>query len=159
MDDRHDESADSLPASLTPKQTSFNVIGRTSAALSQVRQRRSLAHSDYQPTSIYVTKGQRLELAHYDESAGKISAVIGVPELNTPIVIDLKFGFNAIDIPQSGLLSFIYQTPGKSVLISIKGSYSYVPLFRLYETDPNTWRTRMDSLPNAPVVVFTSERA
>ncbi|WP_017710461.1 M60 family metallopeptidase [Pseudomonas syringae] len=159
MDDRHDESADSLPASLTPKQTSFNVIGRTSAALSQVRQRRSLAHSDYQPTSIYVTKGQRLELAHYEESAGKISAVIGVPELNTPIVIDLKFGFNAIDIPQSGLLSFIYQTPGKSVLISIKGSYSYVPSFRLYETDLDMWRLMMDYLPNPPVVVLTSERA
>ncbi|EPN30836.1 hypothetical protein A244_38430, partial [Pseudomonas syringae pv. actinidiae ICMP 18807] len=138
---------------------SFNVIGRTSAALNQVRQRRPRAHSDYQPTSIYVTKGERLELAHYEESAGKISAVIGVPELNTPIVIDLKFGFNAIDIPQSGLLSFIYQTPGKSVLISIKGSYSYVPSFTLYETNPAVWQAMMDHLPNAPVVVLTSERA
>ncbi|WP_440091674.1 M60 family metallopeptidase [Pseudomonas syringae] len=159
MDDRHDESADSLPASLTPKQTSFNVIGRTSAALNQVRQRRPRAHSDYQPTGLYVTKGERLELSHYEESAGKISAVIGVPELNTPIVIDLNFGLNAIDIPQSGLLSFIYQTPGKTLLISIKGSYSYVPSFTLYETNPAVFQAMMDHLKNAPVVVLTSERA
>ncbi|WP_024677852.1 M60 family metallopeptidase [Pseudomonas syringae] len=159
MDDRHDETAGSEPSSLTPKQTSFNVIGRTSAALNQVRQRRPRAHSDYQPTGLYVTKGERLELSHYEESAGKISAVIGVPELNTPIVIDLNFGLNAIDIPQSGLLSFIYQTPGKTLLISIKGSYSYVPSFTLYETDPAVFQAMMDHLPNAPVVVLTSERA
>ncbi|KPC31839.1 Uncharacterized protein ABJ99_1197 [Pseudomonas syringae pv. cilantro] len=159
MDDRHDGTPSSAPASLTPRQTSFTVTGRTSAYLNKVRQMRPRAHSDYQPTSIYVTKGERLELSHYDESAGKISAVIGVPELNKPIVIDLSFGFNAIDVPESGLLSFIYQTPGKSVLISIKGSYSHVPAFTLKETTNAMWQTMMAQYNNAPVVMLTSERA
>lgn len=159
MDDRHDETAGSEPSSLTPRQTSFTVTGRTSAYLNKVRQMRPRAHSDYQPTSIYATKGERLELSHYDESAGKISAVIGVPELNKPIVIDLSFGFNAIDVPESGLLSFIYQTPGKSVLISIKGSYSHVPAFTLKETTNAMWQTMMAQYNNAPVVMLTSERA
>ncbi|MDU8499200.1 M60 family metallopeptidase [Pseudomonas syringae] len=159
MDDRRDETADSVPASLTPRQTSFTVTGRTSAYLNKVRQMRPRAHSDYQPTSLYVTKGERLELNHYQESAGKISAVIGVPELNTPIVIYLNVGFNAIDVPESGLLSFIYHEAGKSVLITIKGSFSDVPSFILGETSNAQWWHQMDQLQSAPVVMLTSERA
>ncbi|RMO81206.1 hypothetical protein ALQ33_200122 [Pseudomonas syringae pv. philadelphi] len=85
MDDRHDENAESVRASLTPRQTSFTVKGRSSADLNRIRQGRPRAHSDYQPTSVYVTKGERLELGHYEAAAGKVCAVIGVPELNTPI--------------------------------------------------------------------------
>ncbi|EGH07603.1 MULTISPECIES: M60 family metallopeptidase [Pseudomonas syringae group] len=159
MDDRHDETAGSEPSSLTPRQTSFTVIGRTSADLNKVRQRRSLPHSDYQPTGIYVTKGEHLELSYYQDTAVKISAVIGVPELNTPIVIDLNVGFNAIDVPESGLLSFIYHEAGKSVLITIKGSFSDVPSFILGETSNAQWWHQMDQLQSAPVVMLTSERA
>ncbi|MDF5892992.1 M60 family metallopeptidase [Pseudomonas syringae pv. syringae] len=159
MDDRHDKTAGSEPSSLTPRQTSFTVTGRTSAYLNKIRQMRPRGHSDYQPTSVYVTKGERLELSYYEESTEKISAVIGVPELNTPIVIDLNFGFNAIDVPESGLLSFIYQEAGKSVLMMIKGSYSHVPSFILNETTHAQWQSELDQLTSAPVVMLTSERA
>ncbi|MCF5427717.1 M60 family metallopeptidase, partial [Pseudomonas syringae] len=159
MDDRHDKTAGSGPSSLTPRQTSFTVTGRTSAYLNKIRQMRPRGHSDYQPTSVYVTKGERLELSYYEESTEKISAVIGVPELNTPIVIDLNFGFNAIDVPESGLLSFIYQEAGKSVLMMIKGSYSHVPSFILNETTHAQWQSELDQLTSAPVVMLTSERA
>lgn len=159
MDDRHGDTPGSEPVSPTPRQTSFTVTGRTSAYLNKVRQMRPRAHSDYQPTSFYVTKGERLELSHYEQSAGKISAVIGVPRINTPIVIDLKVGLNAIDVPESGLLSFIYQEAGKSVPITIKGDYSYVPAFTLKETTNAMWQARMAQYNNAPVVMLTSERA
>ncbi|RMO79265.1 hypothetical protein ALQ33_00212 [Pseudomonas syringae pv. philadelphi] len=80
--------------------------------------------------------------------------------VTTPqIVIDLNYGMNAIEAPQSGLLSFIYHIPGKSVLISIKGSYSHVPSFILNETSNSMWRSQMDLLQRAPVVMLTSERA
>lgn len=98
MDDRHDETAGSEPSSLTPRQTSFTVIGRTSADLNKVRQRRSLPHSDYQPTGIYVTKGEHVELSYYQDTTVKIWAVFGVPELNKPVTELLVFGYNSFEV-------------------------------------------------------------
>ncbi|WP_217997910.1 M60 family metallopeptidase, partial [Pseudomonas syringae group genomosp. 3] len=159
MDDRHDETAGSEPSSLTPRQTSFTVIGRTSADLNKVRQRRSLPHSDYQPTGIYVTKGEHLELSYYQDTAVKIWAVFGVPELNTPVLKPLAFGYNSFDVPESGLLNFICQDAGHSVTVIIKGAYSGVPAFWLKETTNAMWQNMMVQYNNAPVVMLTSERA
>ncbi|WP_440061971.1 M60 family metallopeptidase [Pseudomonas syringae] len=159
MDDRHDETAGSEPSSLTPRQTSFTVIGRTSADLNKVRQRRSLPHSDYQPTGIYVTKGEHLELSYYQDTAVKIWAVFGVPELNTPVLKPLAFGYNSFDVPESGLLSFICGEAGHSVTVIIKGAYSGVPAFWLKETTNAMWQNMMVQYNNAPVVMLTSERA
>ncbi|WP_122670727.1 M60 family metallopeptidase [Pseudomonas viridiflava] len=159
MDDRHDETAGSEPSSLTPRQTSFTVIGRTSADLNKVRQRRSLPHSDYQPTGIYVTKGEHVELSYYQDTTVKIWAVFGVPELNKPVTELLVFGYNSFEVRESGLLSFICQDAGHSVTVIIKGAYSGVPAFWLKETTNAMWQNMMVQYNNAPVVMLTSERA
>ncbi|KPY82927.1 Uncharacterized protein ALO44_01423 [Pseudomonas syringae pv. tagetis] len=158
MDDKYAEAAGSEPASTAQFETVVTLKGTSSAELNRVRQARARRHSDYKPTNIYVTRGERLQIS-YAFVTGKVSAVIGVPEIDTPVVIDLIDGDNIIDAPQSGLLSFIYQTPGGTGLAFIKGSFSYVPAFTLHETSDAQWLAQMQQHKNAPVVVLTSERA
>ncbi|PYD84336.1 peptidase M60-like domain protein, partial [Pseudomonas syringae pv. pisi] len=87
-----------------------------------------------------------------------VSAVIGVPELDTPTPYPLKRGLNVLVATNTGLLGFTNLDPLGHVILDIAGQYNHVPFFRMDMTNLE-WEQQMAQYSNAPVVLLTSPRA
>ncbi|WP_434524910.1 M60 family metallopeptidase [Photorhabdus asymbiotica] len=122
-------------------------------------QRRSLAHSELQPTGFYVISGQEIMVNVEGETDGSVNAVIGVPELNKPEKHLLTTGLNKFTSKNEGLLSFTNNNNHGYVKIIIQSELQKIPSFKLNETNNTDWENMMASYSDAPVVQLSSERA
>ncbi|KTB81381.1 M60 family metallopeptidase [Pseudomonas syringae] len=158
MDDRHPHAASSVAASAVQAQTRWQAFGFGSAESHRERHARARAHTDFQPTNIYVTKGDQLEITATSLYMNRVSAVIGVPELDTPTSYPLQRGLNVLVATNTGLLGFTNLDPLGHVVLDITGQYNHVPFFRMDMTNLE-WEQQMAQYSNAPVVLLTSPRA
>ncbi|POP64015.1 M60 family metallopeptidase [Pseudomonas syringae] len=158
MDDRHPHAASSVAPSAVQAQTRWQALGFGSAESHRQRQARARGHTDFQPTNIYVTKGDRLEITATSLYMNLVSAVIGVPELETPTSYPLKRGLNVLVATNTGLLGFTNLDPLGHVVLDITGQYNHVPFFRMDMTNLE-WEQQMAHYSEAPVVLLTSPRA
>ncbi|WP_131817641.1 M60 family metallopeptidase [Photorhabdus australis] len=122
-------------------------------------QRRSLAHSELQPTGFYVISGQEIIINVEGETHGSVNAVIGVPELNKPEKYLLTEGLNKFISKNEGLLSFTNNNSNGYVKIIVQSELQKVPSFKLNETNNTDWENMMELYSDAPVVQLSSERA
>ncbi|SFI21414.1 Peptidase M60, enhancin and enhancin-like [Pseudomonas syringae] len=158
MDDRHPHAASSVAPSAVQAETRWQAFGFGSAESHRQRHARARAHTNFQPTNIYVTKGDRLEITATSLYMNLVSAVIGVPELDTPTPYPLKRGLNVLVATNTGLLGFTNLDPLGHVILDIAGQYNHVPFFRMDMTNLE-WEQQMAQYSNAPVVLLTSPRA
>ncbi|QHE99034.1 M60 family metallopeptidase [Pseudomonas cannabina] len=158
MDDRHSHGANSVAPHAAQAPARWHAYGFGSAEHHRLRQARATRHTDYQPTNIYVTKGDRLEITATSLYMNQVSAVIGVPELDTPTSYPLKRGLNILVATNTGLLGFTNLDPLGHVVLDITGQYRHVPLFRPDMTHLE-WEQQMAQYSDAPVVLLTSPRA
>ncbi|POP83158.1 peptidase M60-like domain protein [Pseudomonas syringae] len=158
MDDRHPHAASSVAPSAVQAQTRWQALGFGSAESHRQRQARARGHTDFQPTNIYVTKGDRLEITATSLYMNLVSAVIGVPELETPTSYPLQRGLNVLVATNTGLLGFTNLDPLGHVVLDITGQYNHVPFFRMDMTNLE-WEQQMAHYSQAPVVLLTSPRA
>ncbi|WP_024675942.1 M60 family metallopeptidase [Pseudomonas syringae] len=158
MDDRLTQGANSVAPNAVQAETRWQAYGFGSAESHRQRQARARGHTDYQPTNIYVTKGDRMEITATSLYMNLVSAVIGVPELDTPTSYPLKRGLNVLIATNTGLLGFTNLDPLGHVTLDITGQYSHVPFFRLDMTNLE-WEQQMAQYSDAPVVLLTSPRA
>ncbi|POP77383.1 M60 family metallopeptidase [Pseudomonas syringae] len=158
MDDRHPHAASSVAPSAVQAQTRWQALGFGSAESHRQRQARARGHTDFQPTNIYVTKGDRLEITATSLYMNLVSAVIGVPELDTPTSYPLKRGLNVLVATNTGLLGFTNLDPLGHVVLDITGQYNHVPFFMMDMTNLE-WEQQMAHYSQAPVVLLTSPRA
>ncbi|SDR46352.1 Peptidase M60, enhancin and enhancin-like [Pseudomonas cannabina] len=158
MDDRHPHAASSVAPSAVQTQTRWQAFGFGSAESHRQRHARARTHTDFQPTNIYVTKGDRLEITATSLYMNLVSAVIGVPELDTPTSYPLKSGLNVLVATNTGLLGFTNLDPLGHVVLDITGQYNHVPFFRIDMTNLE-WEQQMAHYSEAPVVLLTSPRA
>ncbi|MGV8004857.1 M60 family metallopeptidase [Photorhabdus temperata subsp. temperata] len=133
--------------------------GQGSANEYKKTQRRSLAHSELQPTGFYVISGQEVTINIEGETHGAVNAMIGVPELNKPKKHLLKNGLNKFISENEGLLSFTNNNHSDYVKVVIQSELQRIPSFKLHETDNTEWTNMMDLYPDAPVVQLSGERA
>ena len=158
MDDRHLHSASSVAPNAVQAPARWHAYGFGSAEHHRLRQARALRHTDYQPTNIYVTKGDRLEITAISLYMDQVSAVIGVPELETPTSYPLKRGLNVLVATNTGLLGFTNLDLLGHVALDITGQYRHVPFFRPDMTHLE-WEQQMAQYSDAPIVLLTSPRA
>ncbi len=158
MDDRHPHAASSVAPSAVQAQTRWQALGFGSAESHRQRQARARGHTDFQPTNIYVTKGDRLEITATSLYMNLVSAVIGVPELDTPTSYPLQRGLNVLVATNTGLLGFTNLDPLGHVVLDITGQYNHVPFFMMDMTNLE-WEQQMAHYSQAPVVLLTSPRA
>ncbi|WP_032703251.1 M60 family metallopeptidase [Pseudomonas syringae] len=158
MDDRHPHAASSVAPSAVQAQTRWQALGFGSAESHRQRQARARGHTDFQPTNIYVTEGDRLEITATSLYMNLVSAVIGVPELETPTSYPLQRGLNVLVATNTGLLGFTNLDPLGHVVLDITGQYNHVPFFRMDMTNLE-WEQQMAHYSQAPVVLLTSPRA
>ncbi|WP_122267421.1 M60 family metallopeptidase [Pseudomonas syringae] len=156
MDDRHLHAASSVAPSAV--QARWQAFGFGSAESHRQRHARTRTHTDFQPTNIYVTKGDRLEITATSLYMNLVSAVIGVPELDTPTSYPLNRGMNVLVATNTGLLGFTNLDPLGHVVLDITGQYNHVPFFRMDMTNLE-WEQQMAHYSEAPVVLLTSPRA
>ncbi|MCK0545987.1 M60 family metallopeptidase [Pseudomonas syringae pv. aptata] len=158
MDDRHPHAASSVAPSAVQAETRWQAFGVGSAESHRQRHARARAHTNFQPTNIYVTKGDRLEITATSLYMNLVCAVIGVPELDTPTPYPLKRGLNVLVATNTGLLGFTNLDPLGHVILDIAGQYNHVPFFRMDMTNLE-WEQQMAQYSQAPVVLLTSPRA
>lgn len=137
----------------------LNVYGQGSSVAHRDRHARALRHSEYQPTEVYVRDGDRLEILASGSVLENLFAVIGVPELDTPVTIPLTFGNNIIEATSSGLLSFINQSVSGTCYVVVRLVVARVPRFTLGLSTNAGFVLQMIAYPAAPVVLLTSSRA
>jgi hypothetical protein len=118
-----------------------------------------LRHSEYQPSGVYVRAGDRLEISASGLIRENLFAVIGVPELDTPVTIPLTFGRNIIEATSAGLLSFINQNDSGTCYVTVGPVVARVPMFTLGSSTNADFVLQMIAYPAAPVVLLTSNRA
>lgn len=158
MNTRRDDDVSSTSANSGYSNVNVRVIGQGTAEDHRIRQARSYRHSEYQPTGVYVTTGERLEISAYG-SPTNVFAVIGVPEIETPTYYALPFEFNIIEATNTGLLSFINQNKVGHIDLLISSVNARVPTFELGVTSNDDWARQMIEYNNAPIVQLTGQRA
>lgn len=158
MNTRRDDDVSSTSTNSGYSNVNVRVIGQGTAEDHRIRQARSRRHSEYQPTGIYVTKGERLEISAYG-SPMNVVAVIGVPEIETPTYYALPSEFNIIEATNTGLLSFINQNKVGHIDLLISSVNARVPTFELGVTSNDDWARQMIEYSNAPIVQLTGQRA
>lgn len=160
-----DQSAAGDPSASVETTFQTNVLGKGSAQAHQLRQARSLRHSEYFPVPLYVRTGDRLEILVAGLVLGNLFAVVGVPSLDMPDIpaeLALSLGQNVIIAAHAGLLSFINRNEfgGINVSVVVKGPQrAHLPFFQLGVHDNSDWFAQMHAYPEAPVVALTSKRA
>jgi len=159
MNTRRDDDVSPTSANSGYSNVNVRVIGQGTADDHRIRQARSLRHSEYQPTGIYVTKGERLEVSVYGSPINNVFAVIGVPEIETPTYYALPFELNIIEATNTGLLSFINQNKFGHLDLLIRSVSARVPTFELGVTSNEDWARQMIEYNNAPIVQLTGQRA
>ncbi|TDB47766.1 M60 family metallopeptidase [Photorhabdus khanii] len=122
-------------------------------------QRRSIAHSEFQPTGLYVIPGQQVIINIEGETHGVVNAVIGVPELNKPKKHLLNNGLNKFISKSEGLLSFTNNNNSDYIKVTVQSELKKIPTFKLNETSNTDWTNMMDLYSDAPIVQLSSERA
>lgn len=137
----------------------FQVAGHGSAETHRLRQARARRHNEYQPTGVYVTAGERLDINVVGLTWNNLYAVIGVPELDTPTTFALAPGANIVTATNSGLLSFINHNSTGHVDVLVSPINARVPTFQLGLNDNADWARQMTEYRTAPVVLLLSTRA
>jgi Peptidase M60, enhancin and enhancin-like len=124
---------------------------------------------DYQPSGLYVKKGEKLVL-----SVGmlnreyKLSSMIGFKPMwgnrNKAQENELKEGANTVIANQEGILSFIfvkkegYDTNPVTVEVKVTGGKAF-PLYKAGRSNPANWANDLKIMTDAPFVQFVSDKA
>jgi len=124
---------------------------------------------DYQPSGLYVKKGERiiLEVSNLN-SDYDLSSMIGFKPMwgnhNKTQENQLKNGIKAVVAIQDGILFFIfvkregYDTNPSTVKIKVQGGKAF-PLYQLNKTSLSGWQNDLRTMTGAPFVQLVSEKA
>jgi hypothetical protein len=124
---------------------------------------------DYQPSGLYVKRGERLTLNVTDLKQGyDLSTMIGFKPMwgnhNETQEDALQNGVNTVTASQDGILSFIfvksegYDVKPTTVKVSVRGGLAF-PLYQLNRTDPARWQSDLRTMKDAQFVQLISDKA
>ncbi|MEQ1923323.1 MAG: M60 family metallopeptidase [Pyrinomonadaceae bacterium] len=146
----------------------YTLISQTEAAIEADRTHRMVL-CDYQPSGLYVKKGERITFTvsglsdDYD-----LSSMIGFKTMwgnrNNSQEELLDNGTNTVTATQDGILSFIftktdgYDTKPTSVRVKVKGGKAF-PLYQIGRTIDANWQNDLRTMKDAQFVQFVSDKA
>lgn len=153
--------------SLNNKDKEYVLTSLTEANIETTRTHRMIL-CDYQPSGLYVKKGERIGLNVRELSAGyDLLAMIGFKPMwgnhNETQEVALRNGDNSVTASQAGILSFIFvkhegfDIAPTMVKVKVTGGRAF-PLYQLDKTDPATWQNDLKSMTDAPFVQLVSDK-
>lgn len=124
---------------------------------------------DYQPSGLYVKRGETLGLTVTGLKAGyQVSSMIGFKPMwgdhNNTQEDPLKNGVNTVKATQDGILSFIfvktegYDTAPSTINVKVDGGKAF-PLFQLGRSNPAYWQDDLRTMTDAQFVQLVSDKA
>ncbi len=149
------------------KTKEYVLVSQTEANTEASRTHRMVL-CDYQPTGLYVRKGERITLNvtslddRYD-----LSSMIGFKPMwgdrNQTQEDALQNGANTVTATQDGILSFIfvkaegYDTTPSTVKVKVTGGKAF-PFYRLGRTNILNWQNDLRTMTTAPFVQLVSDK-
>ncbi|HQU83796.1 MAG TPA: M60 family metallopeptidase [Pyrinomonadaceae bacterium] len=124
---------------------------------------------DYQPSGLYVRKGERITFQVGELDADyRLSSMIGFKPMwgnhNKSQENILNEGVNTVTATQEGILFFIfvkkkgYDTEPVSVDVKVKGGKAF-PLYQIGQTEDEDWENDLETMTDAPFVELVSDKA
>ena len=149
-------------------QKEYVLTSQTAGQIEVERTQRTVL-CDYQPSGLYVKKGERiiLEVSNLNPDYD-LSSMTGFKPMwgnrNQTQEDKLENGVNTVTATQAGILSFIfvksegYDTNPSTVKIKIKGGKAF-PLYQLNKTSLSDWQNDLKTMSDAPFVELVSDKA
>lgn len=149
-------------------QKEYELVSQTEANIEVTRTHRRIL-CDYQPSGLYVRKGEKISVTVSDlDEDYKLSTMIGFKPMwgnrNKTQENELQDGENAVIAGQDGILSFIFvkregfDVQPATVDVSVKGGKAF-PLYVQGETEDQDWENDLTKMTDAQFVQLISEKA
>ena len=146
----------------------YELVSQTEANIEVTRTHRRIL-CDYQPSGLYVRRGEKIALTVTDlDEDYKLSTMIGFKPMwgnrNKTQEIEMRDGENTVTASQDGILSFIfvkrtgYDVEPSTVQISVKGGKAF-PLYIVGDTEDADWNNDLAKMTDAPFVQLLSDKA
>ncbi len=146
----------------------YELVSQTEANIEVARTHRRIL-CDYQPSGLYVRRGERVSLTVTDlDEDYKLSTMIGFKPMwgnrNKTQEVEMRDGENTVTATQDGILSFIfvkregYDDEPSSVELSVKGGKAF-PLYIIGDTEEADWESDLAKMTDAPFVQLLSDTA
>ncbi|CAN5475670.1 hypothetical protein BH10ACI3_BH10ACI3_22380 [soil metagenome] len=144
------------------------VLTSQTEARTETRRTHRMILCDYQPSGLYVKKGEKVGLTVSGLANGyDLASMIGFKPMwgnrNNTQEVRLRNGANTVTASQDGILSFIfvkhtgYDTVPTSVKINVTGGKAF-PLYNLNRTNLLNWQNDLRTMTTAPFVQLVSDK-
>lgn len=146
----------------------YSLVSQTEANIEVTRTHRRIL-CDYQPSGLYVRKGEKISVSVTDlDEDYKLSTMIGFKPMwgnrNKTQEDEMKEGDNTVIASQDGILSFIFvkragfDLEPTTVDVSVKGGRAF-PLYIQGETEDADWENDLAKMTDAQFVQLLSDKA